>query len=344
MGLHNDIVQSLMKELKLQTHYLNEPIKTIYFGGGTPSLLDTSEIDQILEAIFAHYSVDRNVEITLEANPDDLDKTKLTSLYKAGINRLSIGIQSFDEDVLKFLNRAHTKKQAENCIKEAKSVGFDNLTLDLIYGIPGRDHTLWLKDIQKLTDHDPNHISAYCLTIEPRTAFGNWAKKGKLTPVTEDFAAEQFELLIDRLEAKGYEQYEISNFCRNEQYSKHNTAYWQKTPYLGIGPSAHSYNIISRQYNVRNNAKYVKSLSEGKIPFELEKLSIIDQLNDYLLIGIRTKWGIDLDEFNQMYNLDSDYIDMLQKSGKAFVRDNRLILTKEGRFVADQITADLFIE
>lgn len=344
MNLRNDIINCIIAELKIQKAYLQEPIKTIYFGGGTPSLLDTTELQEILNTITQYYSVIDDPEITLEANPDDLDRDKLKSLYESGINRLSIGVQSFDEKILKFLNRAHTQQQAEACIKIAGEIGFKNLTIDLIYGIPGRDHKLWLKDIQHLLQYKPNHISAYCLTIEPQTAFGNWVKKGKFSAVSEDFAADQFEILINKLEYEGYEQYEISNFCLNQQYSKHNTAYWQKTPYLGVGPSAHSYNLKSRQWNISNNSKYIKSLKNGIIPFELENLSIIDRLNDYLLTGLRTKWGISLEEFNAENQLDEDYLMKLQENGKAFIRNNRLILTKEGRFIADQITGDLFIE
>ena len=344
LTLRKEIFHSLKKELILQKGYLSKPVETIYFGGGTPSLLTNVEIQSLLDTISTHYSVTASPEITLEANPDDLTEQKLKDLYKVGINRLSIGVQSFDDEVLKFLNRAHSKKDAQKCISLAQNVGFSDLTIDLIYGIPSRSHQLWIEDIATLLNYLPNHISAYCLTIEPGTAFGNWFKKGKFTPVSEDFAAEQFEILTELLEKSGYEQYEISNFCLDSKYSKHNTAYWQDKPYLGIGPSAHSYNHTSRQFNIKNNAKYVRALATDHIPYEFEKLSKVDRLNDYLLTGIRTKWGIDLSKFQPYHALNQPYLDLLVNSRKADIKENHLILTKEGRLLADKITEELLID
>lgn len=344
LTLREELLGSIAKELKLQKNYLTDSIETVYFGGGTPSLLTGSEIKEILTVISENFELSTDPEITLEANPDDLTEKKLLGLHAAGVNRLSIGVQSFDSDVLKFLNRAHSEEQAEKCISIAQEIGFTDLTIDLIYGIPGRNHQLWEQDIEKLLSFNPDHISAYCLTIEPDTAFGNWRKKGKLTPVTEDFAAEQFEILAAKLSSAQYDQYEISNFCKNNKYSRHNTAYWQDKTYLGIGPSAHSYNRVSRQYNVKNNAQYIKAINKEVIPFQLENLSPTDQLNDYLITGIRTKWGINLSKFHSNFSLDGSYIDMLVKNGKAKVKDGYLILTTDGRLIADQITEDLFLD
>lgn len=340
----DQMVECLMKEIDIRKNYLSEPVETIYFGGGTPSLLTSVQLSHLIKKVREEFDVISNSEITLEANPDDLSKGKLLEFKNAGINRLSIGVQSFDSTVLQFLNRAHNDKQASNCIELSKQEGFDNISVDLIYGIPNRSHVQWKEDLKKLIAFDPAHISAYCLTIEPKTAFGHWLKKGKLKPVEDDYSAEQFEIMLDLLEKAGYEQYEISNFSKPTYYSKHNTAYWQQKPYLGIGPSAHSYNLTSRQYNISNNQKYMVAIGNGESPSSLEKLTWEDQINDYLLTTLRTKWGSDLTVLQKMgYLLDPQYVQELIHAGHAALTNNHLVLTKRGRLLADQISADLFI-
>lgn len=334
---------SIIKELHLRKNYLTEDVETIYFGGGTPSLLTASDINKVLEKIRSNFELSDFLEITLEANPDDLSFRYLKALREIGINRLSIGIQSFDDDVLKFLNRAHSYKQAENAINDARNAGFDNISVDLIYGIPDRNDSKWKADINKVFEFEPEHISAYCLTIEPKTVFGNWVNKGKLALPEEEQGARQFEILLDLLENEGYEQYEISNFSKPNFYSSHNTSYWKQIPYLGVGPSAHSFNISSRQFNVANNAKYINALKEDKLDFGLEYLSEEDKINEYLLTSMRTKWGVDLNKYNLKDQLDSDYLDTVIKLNKAYIKDGRLYLTKQGKLVADQISSDLFI-
>uniref|UniRef100_UPI00404A8551 radical SAM family heme chaperone HemW n=1 Tax=Fulvivirga sp. TaxID=1931237 RepID=UPI00404A8551 len=338
------MIEAIKQELVLQRNYLNEPVQTIYFGGGTPSILEASELNDVLETVSTNYNVTTEPEITLEANPDDLSFSQLDALKSIGINRLSIGIQSFDDEVLKFLNRAHNRVQVLDCIENARNAGFENISIDLIYGIPNRDHKKWLEDLDNVTAMNPEHISAYCLTIEPQTAFGKWAKKGQLKLVEDDYAAAQFDTMISVLSQHGFEQYEVSNFCRDSFYSTHNTSYWQQKPYLGAGPGAHSYNLESRQYNIRNNQKYINSLAEGIIPYDIEHLSKNDIINDYILTAIRTKWGIDLEKLAGLgYLNDTDYINSLVANELAFTEKNNLILTTTGKLLADKISSDLFI-
>ena len=333
----------LIKELQLQKEYLSEQIDTIYFGGGTPSLLAPDDLERILNLIFKEYKVGSKLEITLEANPDDLDFQYLNSLNHVGINRLSIGIQSFNEDVLKFLNRAHTGKEAKQCIENARKAGFNNISIDLIYGIPDRGDKQWLNDIECVTDYKPEHISAYCLTIEPQTAFGNWVKKGRISEPDEEMGAHQFELLMEKLKVSNYEQYEISNFCLPNFESKHNSSYWKQIPYLGIGPSAHSFNLKTRQFNIKNNIKYIKSLEEDQLSFELDPLTEEDIINEYLLTSLRTKWGVDLNKYDLKNRIDLNYMNSIVSMNKAVIKNDILYLTKEGKLIADQISSDLFL-
>ncbi len=344
------IIEAIAREIVLRKSYLPTPqISTIYFGGGTPSLLTASELDLILEAVYTHFQVETNAEITLEANPDDLNREKLIQLRKAGINRLSIGIQSFYEPHLKFLNRAHNGAEAEHCVKFAQDAGIDNISIDLIYAIPHTDHGILEADIQKAFALNTFHISAYCLTIEPQTVFGNWVKKKKINPIDDEYAARQFEILISSLASNGYEQYEISNFARNQQYSRHNTSYWQQKPYLGVGPSAHSYNGTSRESNVSNNAKYLEALKTDLIPATVEILTAIDKTNEYLLTGLRTKWGVDqqiLDILSSgIFSIwHQKTIANLAKQDLVSVHQHVLTLTETGKLFADKITGDLFID
>jgi len=343
-------VEAIATEILLRKDYLEtDKLETIYFGGGTPSLLDTSELDLLMDTIHKHFSVDHDAEITLEANPDDLNYEKLVQLHKAGINRLSIGIQSFHEPHLKFLNRIHDSYEAGNCVKLAQDTGITNISVDLIYAIPAPDHGILQQDMQKAFDLNVSHISAYCLTIEPQTAFGSWLKKKKIKPIDEEFAAQQFEILISGLSEKGYEQYEISNFARNGQYSRHNSSYWKQRPYLGVGPSAHSYNRVSREYNVSNNAQYLSAIRQNKIPSTIEELSAADQTNEYLLTGLRTKWGCELSALallsdNQFQEQNRAEISQMAQKGWLYTDNGTLLLTQSGKLFADRVASDLFID
>jgi oxygen-independent coproporphyrinogen-3 oxidase len=344
------IVEAIAQEIVLRKSYLPEgAIETIYFGGGTPSMLEASELDLLLNTIHQHFTVVPNAEITLEANPDDLNREKLQQLYHAGINRLSIGIQSFHEPHLKFLNRVHSAFEAENSVRIAQEIGISNISIDLIYAIPAPDHAILMQDMQKAFALDIAHISAYCLTIEPQTAFGSWLKKKKIQPIDEEFAAQQFEILIRTLAANGYEQYEISNFARNGHYSMHNSSYWKQRPYLGVGPSAHSYNGTSREYNVSNNARYLEAIQNEVIPATFEQLSIADQTNEYLLTGLRTKWGVNkvkLHTLSDGFFFKTHEADLKRMLEKNWIREDfeAWYLTESGKLFADRIASDLFIE
>lgn len=343
------MVHALTKELVLQRNYLNgEPVQTIYLGGGTPSLLTVGELKQLLATVYEHYPVASPAEITLEANPDDLDLAKLQELRAAGINRLSIGIQSFHEPHLRYLNRAHRADEATRCVQQAQDTGFDNISIDLIYAIPAANHCIWERDLAQALALHPQHISSYCLTIEEKTVFGRWQRQGKLRAVSDAFAAEQFELLLSTLAAAGFDPYEVSNFCQPGYYARHNTSYWQNQKYLGIGPSAHSYDGQSRQNNVAHNAKYRQALAEGIVPYEREVLSRYDQINERVMTGLRTKWGCDLEELKYQFQYDlyqehSAYISQLVEEGKAVLQENRLILTNSGKIVADGIAEAFFL-
>ncbi len=327
----------------------SEPIETIYFGGGTPSLLSREEVEKILNALSLHYNVVPEPEITLEANPDDLQANKLQALKAAGINRLSIGIQSFHDPHLQSLNRAHNAAEALSCIQEARAAGFSNISIDLIYAIPAPDHSLWQKDLETALSLHPEHISSYCLTIEPQTAFGNWLKKGKIKPVEEEYAAEQFEMLLQRLRQAGYEQYEISNFSLPGKHSRHNSSYWQQKLYLGLGPSAHSFNRHSRQANVSNNARYLKAIGKNEVPFEREELSRADMINEYIFIGLRTQWGCSLPYLQEQWNHtlaeeNKPFLNELLEQDYARIQNDHLVLTNAGKLLADEIASRLMTE
>lgn len=344
-----ELVRAISSEIALQKNYLNgESLETIYVGGGTPSILLDEELDQILNAVHANFSIAESREITLEGNPDDLTKEKLDYLFRAGINRISVGIQTFDNAILKSLNRAHDNLMARGCIDDAKNSGFKNISIDLIYAIPGRSDEDWEKDINEAIALSPQHISSYSLTIEEKTVFGKWTKQGKMKPVDDDVAARQLALLIDILERSNYEQYEVSNFSKPGFQSRHNSNYWKNRIYLGVGPSAHSYNGESRQYNVSNNSMYLRSIQQEKVPSTVEVLSREDKINEYLLTSLRTSWGADLKILREEYSWDIinknwDYVQSLQTKGLIEIEDNILRLTRQGRFLADKIASDLFV-
>ena len=343
----DDLLNALVKELELRKdEFKNQMVETIYFGGGTPSLLTKDEIELIINSVYKNYKVIENPEITLEANPDDLSKEQVSSLANTEINRLSIGIQSFFEDDLKLMNRAHNAKEAKQCLDEATK-HFQNISVDLIYGIPGLSNERWIENIETVLSYNIPHISSYALTVEPKTALETFIKKGVIKNVDDDLAQEQFHILIEKLEAAGFVHYELSNFGKPEYFSKNNSAYWLGKPYLGIGPSAHSFNGNERGWNVRNNSKYIKSLEQKIVPIETETLSITDKYNEYVMTGLRTVWGVSLEkveqDFGQQYK---NYL--LEHSQKhinehlLYLDNNKLLVTKKGKFLSDGIASDLF--
>ncbi len=343
------MIDCLEKEIILRKNYLQEDvIETIYFGGGTPSLIETSFINRLMNVIRKEYNVSTDAEITVEANPDDLSKEKCEELFGAGVNRLSIGIQSFSDADLKFMNRAHNSKQALSSVKNARMAGFKNISIDLIYGIKQSEPRQWEKNLDMALNLGVEHLSCYALTIEPRTVLADMIRKEKIAPPDDEKTIAEFEKLMIRAAEGRFEHYEISNFARDKKYSKHNTSYWQRKKYLGIGPSAHSFNGISRQWNISNNQVYIRSLNENTIPFEIEELSESNKFNEYILTSLRTMWGIEIlfveKEFGQIKK--EELLKKIQKfinDGMITSSDNNFVLTKEGKFFADRIAAEMFV-
>ena len=342
------MILAMVKELELRKEELqDQTIETIYFGGGTPSLLSIEEIQMLLDAVYANYQVSENPEITLEANPDDLPEDKIIQLSKSPINRLSIGIQSFFEEDLKNMNRAHTANEAMNCLSVATR-HFDNITIDLIYGVPNMTNQRWKENLQIAFDFGVHHISSYALTVEPKTALAKFIKQGTYPDVDEKVAHEHFEILVSESAKQGFIQYETSNFGKPDYFSKHNTSYWLGKKYIGIGPSAHSFNITHRSWNVSNNTKYIKSIQEHILPNEIEELSIVDQYNEYIMTGLRTIWGVSLHKITQEFGL-SYKEQLIALAGKFIeqellvVNDNVLVTTKKGKFLVDGLAAELFM-
>lgn len=347
--LTNDFLEALLKEIALQKYYVNEePVETIYFGGGTPSLFSPEQLYKIMEQLHRHFKMAAGAELTLEANPDDILNEKLQAWKQAGINRLSIGIQSFFEEDLRWMNRAHSAVQAINCIPAAQDAGLSNLTIDLIYGVPSLTDARWEQNVQRAIASGIPHLSCYALTVETGTALDNFIRKNKVQPVSPDDQARQFLLLMDWLREAGYEHYEISNFARPGQRSRHNTAYWQGKKYLGLGPSAHSFNGSERQWNVASNTRYIQSLQKGQVPFEKETLTPLQQLNEYTMTSLRTMEGIDLRYVEHRFGENSS--SLLKENSRRFIErslmegsNDRLQLTKEGKLFADGIASDLFV-
>jgi oxygen-independent coproporphyrinogen-3 oxidase len=345
----NGFLEALLKEIALQHTYLQgETIETIYFGGGTPSLLAADELQRIMTALYGYFTIDQAAEITLEANPDDITNEQLASWKAAGINRLSIGVQSFFGEDLQLMNRAHNAQQAIDCITRAQAAGFNNLTIDLIYGSPTLTDEKWKQNVQRAIDLQIPHLSCYALTVEPGTALQHLISKNKAPAVSSDDQARQFLLLMDWMRVAGYEHYEISNFALPGKRSRHNSAYWQGKHYLGLGPSAHSFNGVSRQWNVSNNAQYITSLANGTVPFEKEDLTGTQQVNEYIMTSLRTMEGMDLQHIQQLAGAQASR--SLQQSSSRYIQqqlirqeENRLILTQEGKLFADKIAAELFV-
>lgn len=342
------LISCLVKEIELRKQELNnEIIETIYFGGGTPSMLSSKEIGLLIAAVYEHYTVVAAPEITLEANPDDLSEEKIIELSKTPINRLSIGVQSFFEKDLKLMNRAHSSSEAHASLKIATRY-FENISVDLIYGIPGLTNEEWQQNIQTALRFNIPHISSYALTVEPKTALEALIKKGEIEKVDDDLAQKQFFILRDVLEQEKFVHYELSNFGKQNYFSKNNTAYWLGKPYTGIGPSAHSFDGKQRSWNVRNNTKYIKEIEQDRLPIEREVLSITDRYNEYVMTGLRTIWGVSLEKIKTDFG--SKYVTYIQTESKKYIQqkllcieDNTLKTTKEGAFLVDGIAAHLFL-
>lgn len=342
------LIEALAKELRLRKNYLSDSaVSTVYFGGGTPSILDREEIDLLLREVRSLFSVTADAEITLEANPDDLSAAKLEAWKQIGINRLSIGIQSFRQADLEYMNRAHNETEAAEAVARAREAGFENISIDLIYGLPFSSDEQWKSNLEQALALNVPHISAYGLTIEPQTNFGYLHRKGKLKELPDEVVNRQFELLIAALSYAGYEHYEISNFAKPGKYSKHNSAYWQGTPYLGIGPSAHGFNGRERYMNVANNKKYVEDITRNHLPETVETLSLSDQYNDYILTRLRTSAGIDLNEVKTQFGDEMHRYLLTEarlpvKEGLLHSSENGLWLSHQGKFLADHVCAQLF--
>jgi len=342
-----ELIKSLCTELIIRKRELNQPLQTIYFGGGTPSLLSEQELKQIFKTIHKHYIVVEDAEITLEANPDDLSSNLIVQLHDSQINRLSIGVQSFFAEDLLLMNRAHSAKEALECIQLAKKY-FKNISIDLIYGIPGLTIDRWKENLEITLSLDIPHISCYALTVEPKTALKKFIEQGKVAPVNDEETRSHYELMIDTLENAGYINYEFSNFGKPGYFSQNNTGYWQGKPYLGIGPSAHSFDGNKRSWNISNNIKYIKSINEGNIPLEFEVLSVTDKYNEYIMTGLRTMWGVSLvkveNDFGKRYR---DYLlEQVEKHVEnqlLYFEDDTLKITKKGKFLGDGIASDLFL-
>ena len=342
------LVECLIKEIELRKDYLdNESISTIYFGGGTHSLLSQTELDSILNSVHKNFQIDDNAEITMEVNPDDISISKLEEFKKSSINRLSIGIQSFHDIDLQYMNRAHTSNEAIVAIRNAKQVGLENITIDLIYGVPTLSDEAWNHNLLTFASLDIPHLSAYCLTVESNTPLASLISKGKSDPVSDKKGKTHFEMLMNFMDENSYTQYEISNFCKTNHESKHNSSYWKNKKYLGIGPSAHSYNGNSREWNVSNNVKYINAISRGKVNNESEILTVTEAFNEYILTSLRTIWGVNLIHIQKHF--DKEYVDHLTKEADIFIRsgeilteNNTLILSRKGKMMADSISSELF--
>lgn len=343
---------ALCREVALQSRYLDGQdavIETIYFGGGTPSLLAAADIDKLIGVVASHFQVRPDAEVTIEANPDDLDDRYVQTLRATPVNRFSIGIQSFFEEDLRWMNRAHSAVEAHAAIKRVQDAGFNMITADLIYGYPLLSDTKWHANIGHLVDAGIPHISAYGMTVEPRTALAAFIRKGKQSPMDEEQTAAQFNYLMDTLEAAGFIHYEIANFARPGNYARHNSNYWKGVPYIGIGPSAHSFDGCSRQWNVRNNAHYIKAIQSGSVPCETEQLSTVDRLNEYIMTALRTIWGLDLEVVERLFG--SHYRQTLDVALPRFTSNGDIVLigsvatlTRQGKLFADHIAAELFVE
>jgi len=341
------LVNALCKEMILRKDEIPGPLQTIYFGGGTPSLLDAEDLQQIFKTIDSHFEVAESPEITLEANPDDLTEAKLKMLAESRINRLSIGVQSFFKKYLKLMKRAHNSSEALAGLQLAKQY-FDIISIDLIYGMPDMSDARWQENLDQAIALDIPHISSYALTVEPNTALQKFIEKGVVKPMDDAVAQKHFEILLAHMEKAGFENYEFSNFGKPGYFSQNNTAYWTGKPYLGIGPSAHSFDGNTRSWNINNNPKYIKAIETNVLPIERETLSTTDKYNEYVMTGLRTIWGVSLEKIEKDFGLKfRTYV--LQQAQKhieehlLFLDDDRIVVTKKGKFLSDGLASDLFI-
>ncbi|HCE58342.1 MAG TPA: coproporphyrinogen III oxidase [Prolixibacteraceae bacterium] len=340
-------LQALKTEMQLRADYLGgETVETLYFGGGTPSVLSEQDLSEIISFVRSHFLISSGLEITLEANPDDLTTSYLQQVYNAGVRRLSIGIQSFQDELLKKMNRRHDSGQAVEAIENAVSTGFNDISVDFIYGLPGLTNRQWKADLQKVFSLPVTHLSAYHLTYHEGTPFNTWLKKGTLKQLTETESISQFETLVEMARENGFEHYEISNFARNGMYSKHNTSYWTGKKYLGLGPSAHSFNGVSRRWNVSHAEKYIKATTLNEAFSEEEILTDANRYNEYVLTRIRTMWGVSVSEIQNQYGEEKavyfqENIKKYLRSGLAVQTGETFTLTPKGWFVSDEISTSL---
>jgi oxygen-independent coproporphyrinogen-3 oxidase len=341
------VINSMLKEIEIKSVGSNDLIQTIYFGGGTPSFFATKEINKIINSIFEKFQISENPEITLEANPDDLSKAKLIELSQSYINRLSIGVQSFNDDELKLMNRSHNSNDAKTCIDNALKY-YDNISIDLIFGMPNSNLKTWESNLNYVTSWNLNHMSAYALTVEPKTALESFVKKNIIKPLNEDLVFEQHEFMCNKMSKHEYVNYELSSFAKKGYFSRNNSAYWLRKKYIGIGPSAHSFDGSHRSWNVSNNSLYIKDISENKMFSGREKLSIIDKYNEYVMTGLRTKWGISLtyleNNFGPYYknNFETRIVKYVNTS-LVVIKDDVFRTTIKGKFLADGIASELFL-
>ncbi|MFY8066858.1 MAG: radical SAM family heme chaperone HemW [Flavobacterium sp.] len=352
----DEMVLALAKEIEMRsknvsiTHHpspITEPIETIYFGGGTPSILQIADLKFLIDEVYRNYKVVSTPEITVEANPDDLTENRIIELSKNKVNRLSIGIQSFFEDDLQLMNRAHNVEEAKKCLEIATHY-FDNISIDLIYGVPEMSNEKWLQNIETALSFGVPHISSYALTVEPKTALHSFIQKGIIPSPDDEVAQEHFQILVDKLSENGFIHYELSNFGKENYFSKNNSSYWLGKNYIGIGPSAHSYDGKNRGWNVSNNSLYIKSIQENKLPIEIETLTKTDCYNEYIMTGLRTIWGVSLERIEQEFG--KSYLAYLNQQAAKFIEDHLLFIddnilrtTKKGKFLSDGIASDLFL-
>ena len=341
------VIESMIKELEAKSKDNFDIIETIYFGGGTPSILSISEINKFIKIIYKNFKISENIEITLEANPEDLSLDKVKELSLSSVNRLSIGIQSFNDTELKMMNRSHNSNQSKNCIENALRY-FDNLSIDLIYGMPNSNLKSWAKNLQMLESWEINHISAYALTVESNTALKKFIEKEIIVPLDEQEVYDQYNFMFEKLSLSNYINYELSSFAKEGYFSKNNSSYWLGKKYIGIGPSAHSFDGKIRSWNISNNSQYVKHIANNRLSFQNEHLSKIDQYNEYVMTGLRTIWGVSLDQLEKKFG--KKYSNHLLEKSKKFIdlnmleiSDNIVFSTRKGKFLSDGIASELFI-
>ena len=343
----DEVLDAIENEIKQKGQATHEAISTIYFGGGTPSILDVNEINSIIKRIYKEFNVESEAEITIEANPDDLNKEKIINLSLTEINRLSIGVQSFIDKELKIMNRAHDSKKALNSIGISKKY-FNNISIDLMYGVPESTLESWTHNLDTVSQFDINHISSYALTLEPKTALESFVRKLIVDMPEEGLVYDQYNLINKKLEPLGFINYEVCSFAKENFFSKNNSAYWLRKKYIGIGPSAHSFDGKSRSWNISNNKKYIDQIKKGKSFYKKEKLSKVDQYNEYVMTGFRTIWGVSANFIENNFNskFKNYFTDRIQKhidQKNIIVKDDIYTTTNEGRFLADGISSDLFL-